>query len=90
MSFKWADPAELNHSNPIVTNKARKVAAIDPETLEVVIIFNNVIQAAETMAKQYFIHTPSRSLIMDVADEIGHALNKYHKECLGFYWKWVQ
>lgn len=70
--------SKFSWGNPKVQdNRGLRVAAVNTDTKMIVHIFNNVISAADALSDntQYY------------AREIGKALNNYHMEVLGFYWK---
>lgn len=71
--FTWVNPKEID-------NQGMRVAAVSPHTLMIEHIFDNVICAAKALKGwNIAIH----------AQKIGKALNNYHMEYLGYYWKRV-
>lgn len=60
-------------------NQGQRVAAINKQTNMVENIYNNVIDAAKALSTNY----------KYFAKEIGKALQIYHYEVLGCYWKRV-
>ena len=73
MGFSWADPKSVD-------NSGLRVAAINPETLMIAHIYDNVIGAAKALAPH---------AVQSSARQIGTALNIFHKKVLGYYWKRV-
>ena len=71
--FSWSNPKDTD-------NKGVRIAAVNPKTHMVEHIFPNVISAANALIdedQQYY------------AEQIGKALNIYHMNVLGYYWKRV-
>lgn len=69
--FSWGNPKAID-------NKGLRVAAVSPYTGMIEHIYPNVISAAKALAKK----KPNYYAV-----KIGEALNTFHMEVLGFYWK---
>lgn len=70
-NFSWSNPKDMD-------NKGLRVAAINPTTEMIQHIWPNVISAAKALTdknQNYY------------AQQIGKALNNYHYQVLGYYWK---
>lgn len=69
--FSWSNPKEQD-------NKGFRVAAVSVNTSMIQHIFPNVIAAANSLTninQMYY------------AKQIGKALNQYHMQVLGYWWK---
>ena len=93
MNFKWIEPATIKNS-PRVKVKyesieyKNRIAAVSIDTDQIAYIFDNVIAAARDILKiDYKDIECGQDTIQYAACKIAEAVNDYHKECLGYWWK---
>lgn len=87
--FSWTSSVEVTYKRPI--GEYKRIAAVDKQTHQIKYIYKNAVEAARSILRaEYFNIEPSNELVQEVAKEIGKALNKYHKEVLGYWWKRIE
>ena len=72
-----------------IPRERRKIAAVDIGTDQISHIFSTCNEAARQILRAEYFAMPSEELIKECAGEIARAAAAYHKEVLGYYWKWV-
>ena len=72
-----------------IPRERKKIAAVRTDDDQIAHIFSSCYDAARTVLKIYYFTSPSTELMKECADEIAKAAAAYHKEVLGFYWKWI-
>lgn len=67
----------------------KKIAAVKIDSDQIAHIFNSCNAAARSVLRVHYFTDASEELIKECAAEIAKAASEYHKEVLGFYWKWI-
>lgn len=95
MNLKWIEPTEVQNSPRVKTKYesltyTRRVAAVNIETDQIINIFDNVMKAARVTLSYYYSEIQcNEDTVRYAAKKIAEAAEIYHKECLGFYWKYI-
>ena len=83
----WVDPMTAHGPKK---PESFKIAAVSMSTDMVVRVYKNSIEAATKIVREGYLNfEPSRKLIYETARLISSAADCYHKEVLGYYWKWI-
>ena len=86
MSFAWTTKTTTSIRIP---KERKKIAAVSTETYAITHIFSSCYDAARCILINDYSMNPSTELTKECADNIAKAAAAYHKEVLGYYWKWV-
>ena len=87
MAFVWVDPITKHAPRK---PDSLKIAAVHIETDMIAHVFQTCIAAANKILREGYLNfTPSQNLIFETAQLISSAADQYHKEVLGYYWKWI-
>lgn len=83
--FVWKEAITVQS----IPRDRKKIAAVAVDTNQIANIFNSCYDAARTVLKVHCFTEPSQTITQNYAREIAKAAAAYHKEVLGYYWKWV-
>ena len=86
MSFVWKETTSITYRIP---RDRKKIAAVATDTDQISHIFNTCNEAARQIIRAEYSINPSEDFVKECASEIAKAASAYHKEVLGYYWKWV-
>lgn len=84
--FTWTS---VEVTKQYIPRERKRIAAVCIETDQIAHIFNTCGEAARAIIHADYFISPSPELVKECAAEIAKAASKYHKEVLGYYWKWI-